>query len=156
MNDVLPIHRGYQCTCGINKRNNQQLQFSISNPQTRRRGTRKSTTKKTSKRTPTYRTSDPLPASSWCPLMVFNGDHPCRCHPWIVITLGILAASPAPPGAVLDRFPAPSVSLATRYRRLVFASRDLCRRSSPSHFESLSVYLSQDPSTVQWNTAGLD
>ena len=44
-----------------------------------------------------------------------NGDHPCRCHPWIVITLGILAACPAPPGAVLDRSPAPSVSLTTRY-----------------------------------------
>src|SRR6266478_9972539 len=33
-----------------------------------------------------------------------------------------------PPDAELDRFLAPSVSLATRCRRLVFASRDLCRR----------------------------
>jgi|RhiMetdeSRZDD1v2_1073273.scaffolds.fasta_scaffold53608_8 hypothetical protein len=34
MNDVLPIHRGYQCTCGINERNNQQRQFSVSAPHT--------------------------------------------------------------------------------------------------------------------------
>jgi hypothetical protein len=73
----------------------------------RRRGeerTRRSTTRNISKRTPTYRTKDPLSASSCCQLMVAT-VRPCRCHSEIW---------PPLPGAGLDRFPPPSVSLTTR------------------------------------------
>ena len=83
-----------------NERNNQQLQFSAFIPQTRRReelGDRR-------RGTPTYRTKDPLSASSCCQLMVAT-VRPCRCHSEIW---------PPLPGAGLDRFPPPSVSLTTR------------------------------------------
>jgi hypothetical protein len=127
-----------------NERNNQQLQFSAFIPQTRRReelGDRRRGT--FPKELPRTEPKTPLSASSCCQLMV----HPCRCY------LGIW---PALPGAGLDRFPPPSVSLTTRYPRSVFASQDLCQISSPGHFELPSVYLSPDPNTVQWKIAGLD
>jgi len=116
MNDVLPIHRGYQCTCGINERNNQQRQFSVSAPHTdeekkelgNRRQRKLPRELPRTERQAAYQ--EVVGVHLW-----FLTDHPCRYHPWIVITLGILAASPAPPGAGLDRFPAPSVFPTTRY-----------------------------------------
>ena len=91
-----------------NERNNQQLQFSASIPQTRRReelGDRRRGT--FPKGLPRTEPKTPLSASSCCQLMVSN-VRPCRCYPEIW---------PALPGAGLDRFPPPSVSLTTRYRR---------------------------------------
>src|SRR5262252_4036101 len=72
------------------------------------------------------------------------------------LSLSAIGFGPLLPGAEPGRFPAPSVFPATRCRWLVFASRNLCRRSSLDYFESPSVYLCSGPSTVQWNIAGLD
>src|SRR6266850_5612072 len=125
--------------------NNYSLVLFI--PQTRRKeelGDRRRGT--FPKELPRTEPKTPLSASSCCQLMVAN-VRPCRCHSEIW---------PPLPGAGLDRFPPPSVSLTTRYPRSVFASQDLCQISSPGHFESPSVYLSPDPNTVQWKIAGLD
>src|SRR4029453_7469715 len=89
------------------------LQFSASIPQTRRKEELRDRRRGTfPKELPRTEPKTHLSASSCCQLMVSN-VRPCRCYPEICSPL---------PGAGLDRFLVPSVSLTTRYRWSVFAS----------------------------------